>query len=25
VTLVGQGNAVAGAADGSFDVTISYQ
>ncbi len=25
VTLVGQGNAAAGAADGSFDVTISYQ
>ena len=25
VTLVGQGNAVAGASDGSFDVTISYQ
>jgi len=25
VTLVGQGNAVAGAVDGSFDVTISYQ
>ncbi len=25
VTLVGQGNAVAGAAEGSFDVTISYQ
>ena len=25
VTLVGQGNAVAGIADGSFDVTISYQ
>ncbi len=25
VTLIGNGNAVAGAADGSFDVTISYQ
>ncbi len=25
VTLVGNGNAAAGAADGSFDVTISYQ
>jgi hypothetical protein len=25
VTLIGKGNAVAGAADGSFDVTISYQ
>ncbi len=25
VTLIGNGNAAAGAADGSFDVTISYQ
>ncbi len=25
VTLIGQGDALAGAADGSFDVTISYQ